>query len=316
MERAAVSVEELRKVYANGVEALKGITFEVPPGELFGLLGPNGAGKSTTIGVLTTTVTPSGGTARVYGHDVVRNPIAARRATGVTFQESVLDQDFSGLENLRLHARLWRMPSAEAGERIRQLLERMGLSARASDNVRTYSGGMRRRLEIARALLARPAVLFLDEPTLGLDPAVRRELWSLIGRLREDEGVTTVLTTHYLEEAESVCDRVAVIHEGRIAALGAPGALIEDLGAVMVEVRSPRDSDGVSRALLGLGIATRAPLVAGETVAVPVRERPPELAGALAELQADGLGIAATTVRATTLNDVYLHLTARTEELV
>jgi ABC-2 type transport system ATP-binding protein len=311
-ERAVVAVDDLQKVYASGVQALAGISFDVEPGEVFGLLGPNGAGKSTTIGVLTTTVTPTAGSARVGGHDVVRDAIGVRRSIGVSFQQSVLDQEFSGFENLRLHARLWRMPPAEARARIAYLLDRMGLAARANDGVRTYSGGMRRRLEIARALLASPQVLFLDEPTLGLDPAVRRELWSLIASLRREEGVTTLLTTHYLEEAEGVCDRVAVIHEGRIAAIGAPTALIDELGEVTIEVRVLRDAGPAADALRDLGIAARPPLVAGETVALPMRESPPGLAGMLADLQADGLGVAATTVRATTLSDVYLHLTAAT----
>ena len=308
-ERAVVAVDDLQKVYANGVEALAGITFHVEPGEVFGLLGPNGAGKSTTVGVLTTTVTPTAGSARVCGHDVAEDPVGVRRSIGVTFQQSVLDQDFSGFENLRLHARLWRMPPAEASARIAYLLDRMGLAARANDGVRTYSGGMRRRLEIARALLAAPQVLFLDEPTLGLDPAVRRELWSLIASLRREEGVTTLLTTHYLEEAEGVCDRVAVIHEGRIAAIGPPGVLIEELSGMTIEVRVIRDAGPAADALRDLGIASRPPLVAGETVALPMSESPPDLARMLADLQADGLGVAATTVRATTLSDVYLHLT-------
>jgi ABC-type Na+ transport system ATPase subunit NatA len=188
-----VVVRALTKTYPNGVEAVRGISFDVRSGEVFGLLGPNGAGKTTTLGVLTTLVQPSGGTAMVGGHNVVADPLAARGSIGVVFQDSVLDNEFSGEANLRLHARLWRVPDADA--RIAALLDAVGLAERASDSVGTYSGGMRRRLEIARALLGRPSVLFLDEPTLGLDPIVRQELWHTVSMLREHEHVTVLLST-------------------------------------------------------------------------------------------------------------------------
>ena len=206
-----VVVRALTKTYPNGVEAVRGISFDVRSGEVFGLLGPNGAGKTTTLGVLTTLVQPSGGTAMVGGHNVVADPLSARGSIGVVFQDSVLDNEFSGEANLRLHARLWRVGDADA--RIAALLDAVGLAERASDSVRTYSGGMRRRLEIARALLGRPSVLFLDEPTLGLDPIVRQELWRTVSMLREREQVTVLLSTHYLEEAQTVCERVAIIDQ-------------------------------------------------------------------------------------------------------
>jgi ABC-2 type transport system ATP-binding protein len=176
--RDPIVVEELARTYPGGVQAIRGVSFRVRQGEVFGLLGPNGAGKTTTISVLTTLVRPSGGTAIVGGHDVVADPLAARSSIGVVFQDSVLDNEFSGEANLRLHAGLWRVP--DAASRIASMLDAVGLSERAGDSVRTYSGGMRRRLEIARALLGRPRVLFLDEPTLGLDPIVRQELWHTI----------------------------------------------------------------------------------------------------------------------------------------
>src|SRR6266699_3133876 len=164
----------------------------------------------TTLGVLTTLVRPSGGRALVAGLDVMREPLAVRRAMGVVFQDPVLDNDFSGFQNMRLHARLWRVPE----DRIAVLLDAVGLTGRASDGVRTYSGGMKRRLEIARALLGRPRILLLDEPTLGLDPIVRSELWEMIRALQAEQGVTVLVSTHYLEEAQSVCDRVAIIDQG------------------------------------------------------------------------------------------------------
>ena len=210
--RDPVVVSELTKTYPGPVEAVRGLSFRVRAGEIFGLLGPNGAGKTTTVGVLTTLVRPTSGQAAVGGHDVRTDPVEVRRSIGVVFQDSVLDNDFSGAQNLRLHARLWRVPDAE--RRIASLLAAVGLTERADDVVWTYSGGMRRRLEIARALLADPKVMFLDEPTLGLDPIARRDLWQVVRTLRERHGVTIVLSTHYLEEAQDVCDRVAIVDQG------------------------------------------------------------------------------------------------------
>ena len=181
-DRDPVVVSELTKTYPGPVEAVRGLSFRVRAGEIFGLLGPNGAGKTTTVGVLTTLVRPTSGQAAVGGHDVRTDPVAVRRSIGVVFQDSVLDNDFSGAQNLWLHARLWRVPDAE--RRIASLLAAVGLTERADDVVWTYSGGMRRRLEIARALLADPKVMFLDEPTLGLDPIARRDLWQVVRTLR------------------------------------------------------------------------------------------------------------------------------------
>ena len=222
-----VMVRALTKTYPNGVEAVRGITFDVRGGEVFGLLGPNGAGKTTTLGVLTTLVRPSGGSAMVGGFDVVSDPVAARGSIGVVFQDSVLDNEFSGAANLRLHASLWRVRTRTRGSR--RSSTRSGLPD-ARWGPATYSGGMRRRLEIARALLGRPSVLFLDEPTLGLDPIGRQDLWHTVGALRERERVTVLLSTHYLEEAETVCDRVAIVDRGTIIALGTPAQLIDRVG--------------------------------------------------------------------------------------
>jgi ABC-2 type transport system ATP-binding protein len=306
---AVVSVRDLRKTYSGGVEALKGISFEVREGEIFGMLGPNGAGKTTTIGILTTTVRPSSGSAIVGGHDVVRDPLGVRGAIGVAFQESVLDNDFSGLDNLRLHARLWRVPRDEADERIAGLLESMELTERAGDGVRTYSGGMRRRLEIARALLANPQVLFLDEPTLGLDPAVRQDIWDAIEQLRRRYGVTVVLSTHYLEEAERVCDRVAIIHQGRIVALDTPKALLRTLGEEAVELKVDDDPAAVLPALAGLGLNGSSPLVMGKTITIPLTDGSTEAAALMEEIRSSGITAAAMGIRRTTLNDAFLKLT-------
>jgi ABC-2 type transport system ATP-binding protein len=300
-----VVVEELTKTYPGGVRAVRGISFSVRPGEVFGLLGPNGAGKTTTIGVLTTLVRPSGGRALVGGHDVVADPRAARGSIGVVFQDSVLDNEFSGLANLRLHARLWRVPDADA--RIASLLAAVGLTERASDSVRTYSGGMRRRLEIARALMARPSVLFLDEPTLGLDPIVRQELWQTIGALRAQEQVTVLLSTHYLEEAQSVCDRVAIVDRGEIIALDDPAQLIAGVGRQMLDLTVDGDAAEVLAALGDLG----EPVRSGSTVSLASSEPSEALTERVGALGLSRLGVATMTVRPTTLNDVFLILTAR-----
>ena len=220
---ATVEVEDLRKTYPGGVEAVKGINFTAAAGEVFGLLGPNGAGKSTTIGMLTTTVTPTGGRARLAGFDVARQPLLARGVSSVVFQDTVVDGSLSGRENLDLHARLWGVPAAQAKRRIGELVDAIGLPELIDRPVSSFSGGQRRRLEIARALVSTPRVLFLDEPTVGLDPRIRHELLDLIAGLQAREEMTIVMTTHYLEEADRLCDRVAIIHLGEIVALDSPG---------------------------------------------------------------------------------------------
>ena len=303
-----VSVKDLQKTYANGIQAVKGISFDVQEGEIFGMLGPNGAGKTTTIGVLTTIVRPSGGQVSVAGYDVTKEPLAVRRLTGVVFQDTVLDNDFSGLDNLLLHARLWRMPSREAKERIGALLASMELTERANDGVRTYSGGMRRRLEIARALLARPQVLFLDEPTLGLDPAARHGMWDLIQQLRRQDRVTIVLSTHYLEEADRLCDRVAIIHQGRIVALDSPKALRESLGEEVLELRVDGDPAAASRAIAGSSAIASEPVLISDTITVALKSSgaAPQLMEAV---QQAGLTVESMSVRRSTLDDVFMHLT-------
>jgi ABC-2 type transport system ATP-binding protein len=310
MATSPVAVRDLRKVYPNGVEALGGIGFTVDDGQIFGLLGPNGAGKTTTLGILMTLVRPTAGTAQVDGHDVARAPLAVRRSIGVVFQDSVVDNEFTGEQNLRFHARLWRM--ADATARIETLLDAVGLTDRAGDPVATYSGGMRRRLEIARALLARPRVLLLDEPTLGLDPVVRSELWQLVRELKAREQVTVVLSTHYLEEAEHVCDRVAIIDRGRIVAEDIPGRLVAGLGRHVLELRvdGGLDPDLVLDALRASPVGDGPPIRVGTTITVPSDDDRDALGERAAQLGLTELGVTATVVRPTTLNDVFLSLTA------
>jgi len=218
-----VTVTDLTKKFGT-VEAVRGITFAVAPGEFFGLLGPNGAGKTTTIKILSTLQLPTSGVATIAGHDVVKDPDAVRRRIGVIFQDPSLDDRLTARENLRFHAALYGIPAAIAEERISTLLEVMGLADRASSAPRTFSGGMKRRLEVARALLHVPSILILDEPTTGLDPQSRRAFWDLIKAIRKERQVSVLLTTHYMEEAE-VCDRIAIMDEGQIIALDSPAAL-------------------------------------------------------------------------------------------
>jgi ABC-2 type transport system ATP-binding protein len=302
----AIEVIELRKTYPGGVEAVKGIDFHVEPGEVFGLLGPNGAGKSTTIGMLTTTIAPTGGTARLAGLDVARQPLAARRISSVVFQEPVVDRALSGRSNLELHGRLWGVEPALASTRIGELVEALGLGELVERPVSTYSGGERRRLEIARALVSEPRVLFLDEPTVGLDPRVRYELLDVIAGLRGRSEVTILLTTHYLDEAERLCDRVAIIHSGRIVALDTPAALLDGLGPELVELRVDGAAEPAIAALREHRIAGSDAFAVGSTVTVPLREH--TAAEALAVIDGLRLGHVLAT-RRPTLDDVYLRLT-------
>jgi len=305
--RPAVEVHRLRKTYPGGVEAVRGIDFQVAPGEVFGLLGPNGAGKSTTIGMLTTTIRPTSGSARLAGFDVARHPIAARSVSSVVFQESVLDKALSGRRNLELHARLWGIPQSAAARKIAELAGAFGLSEVIGRSVDSYSGGQRRRLEIARALVSEPRVLFLDEPTVGLDTRIRYELLDLISGLRGRTGMTTILTTHYLDEAERLCDRIAVMHQGTIVALDRPGALLAGLGAELIELRVEESPAAALAAMRAHGLAAADSFAVGSTLTVPVGNRPvPDTIAALADL---GIRAASVTTRKPTLDDVYLQLT-------
>jgi len=302
----AIEVEGLQKTYPGGVEAVRGIDFEVDSGEVFGLLGPNGAGKSTTIGMLTTTVAPTGGTARLAGFDVAREPLQARRISSVVFQDPVVDRALTGRRNLDLHGRLWDVDSGAARARIDELAAALGLTGLLDRPVSTFSGGERRRLEIARALVSEPRVLFLDEPTVGLDPRVRHELLDVIASLRTRSEMTILLTTHYLDEAERLCDRVAIVHTGRIVALDTPRALLESLGHELVELRVEGDPEAALAVLRAERIAADDAFFVGSTVTVPLRER--RAADALSVIGALGLGNELSS-RRPTLDDVYLRLT-------
>ena len=307
---SAIEVRQLTKTYPGGVEAVKGVDFDVAPGEVFGLLGPNGAGKSTTVGMLTTTVAPTSGHARIAGFDVATQPIEARGVSAVVFQEPVVDRPLTGRRNLAVHARLWGLDPAAAAGRIADVVDAFGLGELIDRPVDTYSGGQRRRLEIARALVSDPQVLFLDEPTVGLDPRIRFELLDYIAGLRARLGMTILLTTHYLDEAEQLCDRVAIVHEGRIVALDSPAALLAGLGRELVELRIDGDVTAAVTSLRSRGIAADDTFVVGATVHIPLRDHHDQsgrdVVAAITDL---GLAASAITNRQPTLDDVYLQLT-------
>ncbi|HEY7147210.1 MAG TPA: ATP-binding cassette domain-containing protein [Streptosporangiaceae bacterium] len=297
-DQPVITVRGLKKRYGE-VEAVRGIDLDVAPGETFGFLGPNGAGKTTTISMLCTLTRPTEGTAKVAGHDVVSERAEVRRNIGLVFQETTLDGYLSGAQNLRFHADLYGVPSAEAAERIAWVLDLVGLTDRRDSLVRTYSGGMRRRLEIARGLMHAPRVLFLDEPTIGLDPQTRAAIWKHIDELKRREKITIFLTTHYLEEAEC-CDRIAIIDHGRIAALDRPSALKAGVGEDRVHLETADDKAAaeVLRDRFGLE-----PVTAGGTVTITVPDGERFVPQLFEKL---GVPIRAVRVARPSLDDVFL----------
>ena len=249
---AAVEVVGLEKRYGE-VEAVRGVDFRVEPGETFGFLGPNGAGKSTTINILCTLARPTAGSARVAGHDVRTERDEVRRSIGLVFQDPTLDVDLTAEQNLRFHGELYGVPKALLDRRIDDLLGLVGLSERRGSVVETFSGGMKRRLEIARGLLHSPRVLFLDEPTIGLDPQSRASVWEYVRALKESEDITVFLTTHYMDEAEN-CDRIAIMSQGRIVALDTPDALKAAVGKDRVQITTADDEAAIASLRSTFGI--------------------------------------------------------------
>jgi ABC-2 type transport system ATP-binding protein len=308
----AIEAEDLRKTYPGGVEAVKGIDFKVLGGEVFGLLGPNGAGKSTTVGMLTTTIVPTSGTARLAGHDVVRSPLLARSVSSVVFQEAVVDRSLSGRANLELHTRLWGVPAGKAKHQVDELVQALGLSELIERPVLSYSGGERRRLEIARALTSRPQVLFLDEPTVGLDPRIRHELLDVIADLRAREELTILLTTHYLDEAQRLCDRVAIIHEGSLVALNSPGALLAGLGREILEFRVDGNPRRALASLRERRVAGDDAFAIGARITLPLHHH--AVSEALAAIESERLRASEIATRVPNLDDVYLKFTGSLSE--
>ena len=312
MSDAAILVDGLIKRFGT-LAALDGIDLEVPPGTVFGLLGPNGAGKTTAVRVLATILRPDGGHAEVMGLDVVRQAAAVRFQIGLAGQSAAVDANLSGRENLRLIGRLAQMRRSDVGPRADELLERFDLAYAADRPVRTYSGGMRRRLDVAAALVQRPPVLFLDEPTTGLDIQSRTELWAVIRELVA-EGSTVLLTTQYLEEADRLADRIAVVDHGHIVANDTSARLKAQLAGTVIEI-GMQDEERAGRAheVLVRAVADH-PQRDGTTVRLTSNEGPSALIEALRLLDANALSPATLTVREPSLDDAFLALTGRRPE--
>ncbi|NNN32889.1 ATP-binding cassette domain-containing protein [Streptomyces sp. S3(2020)] len=311
----AVEARQLIKTYPGDVTALNGMDITVEPGTVFGLLGPNGAGKSTTVKILTTLARPDSGTAAVAGHDVLRHPDRVRRAIGVVAQNSGADPGATGRENLRLQGRLYGLKGAGLDRRVAELLDRFTLADAADRQVKGYSGGMRRRLDVALGLVHRPEVLFLDEPTTGLDPQARTAMWDEISRLSGEEGLTILLTTHYLEEADRLAERVAIVDRGRVVVEGTPDSLKGELrgDAVHLELRSGVGEAG--RTLLGNALGglpgVHEILVDGHRVSVRADDGGATVPVLLGALERAGVGVVAATVARPSLDDVYLRYAGR-----
>ncbi|MFJ9909852.1 ATP-binding cassette domain-containing protein [Streptomyces sp. NPDC101152] len=301
---AAVITEGLSKRYGR-LQAVAGLDLEVPAGQTFGFLGPNGAGKSTTLGMLCTLLRVTGGRALVAGFDVSREPHQVRRHIGVVFQESTLDGDLTAMETLRFHAELFGIPRQRTIDLIMDMLELVDLAERRHAPVRTFSGGMRRRLEIALGLIHAPRVLFLDEPTTGLDPQTRAAIWDYLRRLRAERGVTVFLTTHQLEEAEN-CDRIAIMDEGRLVGDGTPRELKAIVGADLVTLRTDDDSAAARTIRERLGLDPDAGADGLRIRATDGATLVPRLCAVLP------VPVRAVTVTPPTLDDVFLHYTGRT----
>src|ERR1700716_1452007 len=300
---AVIQATGLVKRYKD-LEAVRGIDLEVKRGEIFGFLGPNGAGKSTTISILCTLLVPSAGTAKVAGIDVVQDPARVRQRIGLVFQDPSLDDQLTGRENLEFHAWIYSVPASERRKRIDEMLALLQLTERAGSQTRTYSGGMKRRLEIARGMLHQPQILFLDEPTLGLDPQTRQSIWTYLNELRAAKGITIFMTTHYMDEAE-YCDRIAVIDKGKIVALGTPDELKSMVGGDVVTITSSQPDAAAREIKESLGVT---PSRENGTLRMEVPDGKAFVPRLVRELKAP---VDTVSMRRPSLDDVFLKLTGR-----
>src|ERR1700730_292437 len=300
---AVIQANGLVKRY-KALGAVRGIDLEVRHGEIFGFLGPNGAGKSTTISILCTLLVPTAGTAKVAGIDVVQDPARVRQRIGLVFQDPSLDDQLTGRENLEFHAWIYSVPASERGKRIDEMLALLQPTERAGSQVRTYSGGMKRRLEIARGMLHQPQVLFLDEPTLGLDPQTRQSIWNHLNELRDKKGITIFMTTHYMDEAE-FCDRIGIIDRGKIVALGTPDELKAMVGGDVVTITSSRPDEAAAEITKMLGTT---PIRDNGSLRMEVPDAKVFVPRLVRELEAP---VDTVTLRRPSLDDVFLKLTGR-----
>jgi ABC-2 type transport system ATP-binding protein len=315
-DQPAVEAHDLVKVFTGKreVRALDGVSLEVARGTVLGLLGPNGAGKTTAVRILSTILTPNTGRASVLGHDVVREAETVRRLIGLAGQYATVDENLTGKENIKMVGRLTHLSKAITAARADELLARFDLTDAANRTLKTYSGGMRRRLDLAAALVGRPPVLFLDEPTTGLDPQSRQDLWAVIEELVRN-GTTVLLTTQYLEEADRLADKVVVIDHGRVIAEGTPSELKADLGATVIVVTLPdHDAATTAATLLAPLLDGRPPLVEGSKLEITAEEGPRTAAEALRTLDQNGLTVTGLVVREPSLDDVFLALTGHRAE--
>ena len=304
----AIETSDLTRSF-NGLVAVDKLNISVQTGEVFGLLGPNGAGKTTTISMLCTILKPTSGTARVNGFDIVKQDTQVRKSIGIVFQDPSIDDRLTGRENLYMHANLYGLPVSEQRPRIEQLLKLVQLEERGDHLLRTYSGGMRRRLEIARGLIHHPKVLFLDEPTIGLDPQTREHIWSYIEELKKSHDITIVLTTHYMEEADRLADRIAIMDYGKIVAADTPSGLKETLEGDVITVVT-KEADKLSSLLVGTpGILKTN--VTDETLEVTVKGGKALLPRIVEAAAKNGIFVESVSLREPNLADVFLHYTGR-----
>ncbi len=304
----AIHIQNLTRRF-NGLVAVDNISFDIEAGEIFGLLGPNGAGKTTTLSMLSTMLKPTSGSATVNGIDIERDEDGVRKSIGIVFQDQSLDEELTAWENMDFHGRLYRIPADMRKQRITELLNLVELEDRQHDIVKTFSGGMRRRLEIARGLLHHPTVLFLDEPTLGLDPQTRNHLWQYIATLAKEKGITIILTTHYMEEADRLCNRVAIIDHGKIIALDTPKNLKDGIGGDVVTIRSP-DPAAIIAALSEPWI-TRVEQHNDEVI-VSLQNAEQHISTIVTLLNTNRVPIESLAIHKPTLEDVFLSFTGKT----
>ena len=299
----AIEIKNLVKEF-DGIKAVDDISLEIEYGEIFALLGPNGAGKTTTISILATLLKPTSGKARVNGYDVVKQAAKVRHSIGIVFQDPSLDDRLTARENLEIHGRLYHMKRDERKKRIKEVLKMVELEGRANSLVKTFSGGMRRRLEIARGLMHKPRILFLDEPTLGLDPQTRRHIWDYIEKLRR-EGVTVLLTTHYMEEADHLADRIAIIDKGKVVALGSPSELKDSIGGDIIKIKC-NDENKMIELLSSNGFDA---MTVDEEVIIKARKAEKEIPKIF--MLAKEIEIKSIMYKEPSLEDVFIHYTGK-----